>query len=174
MVQDVYKQQSGTPHSLSGRQTSAMVSCQFIWSHTHTQKTKWCASKNEISWAAYTSFLKLPTEKVMSLFYYMQWVKMILISKLFCESLQRKVHEDSLSQHGCLVWWTNIIAYTGHLKIWIFMLTMEWIYQDLQPCVMCHLGVLWNCTSSKEELLVLSTSICLEYPLSHYTCHSAV
>lgn len=79
-----------------------------------------------------------------------------------------------VGQHiSSVVQWTNIIACTGHLKIWIFMLTMEWIYQDLQPRVMCHLGVLLNCTSLKGELLVLSTSVCLKYPLCHYTCHSS-
>jgi hypothetical protein len=68
-------------------------------------------------------------------------------------------HSSSMAQ------WTDIIGRTGPLKIWTFMLTRQWIYQDLQSDVVCHPGVLRDRVSLKEQLLVLSTSACLRNPL---------
>jgi len=59
---------------------------------------------------------------------------------------------------------TSIIVCTGLLKIWTFMSTSQWIYQDFQSGVMGHLGVLWNC-SLKEQWLVPYTSTCFKNPL---------
>lgn len=62
-----------------------------------------------MSWAAYTSFSKLLTEKVKFPFYYMQWLKTFLTSMLFCESFQRKVDEDAQSLD--MVVWSGEATY---------------------------------------------------------------
>jgi hypothetical protein len=56
-------------------------------------------------------------------------------------------------------------VFTGLLKIQTFMLTRQWIYQDFQSRVVCHLGLLWDHSSLKGQWLVLFASTCFKNPL---------
>jgi hypothetical protein len=124
----------------------------------------------------YSGFLKLLSENVMCWWSYMQWLKTILTTEQNFENGSKwtwtRMHSlwtwffSLMRQHSSsVVQWTDTISRTVLLKIRTFMLTRQWIYQDLQFGVLCHPGVLRDCTSLKGELLVLSTSACLSYEL---------